>query len=115
MTEVVLEAVSSESKPYRTFGRVAVTVMVNWQDGRAVKERNAPSPGSDTGETEQPERVKLAGVPCPSANVRAKGCVTGGEKFAVMLPEPRTVAVVDDVPADANVIPPASVTQSRNR
>jgi hypothetical protein len=47
--------------------------MVSRQEGRAVKEYELPSPESGVGETEQPERVKLAGVPCPPARARVMG------------------------------------------
>ena len=115
MREVVVEMESSESKPYLTFGEPDETVMVNWHEGRAVKECDFPSPGSDTGETEQPESVKLAGVPCCSTRARVMGRVAGGENVAVILPAPRIVAVVLAFPAEANVIPPESLDQVLKR
>jgi hypothetical protein len=105
----------SEPNPYLTFGEPDETVMVSWQEGSEVKECGFPSPGTDAGETEQPESVKLAGVPCCSARARVMGRVTGAENFAMMLPAPRIVAVVLALPAAAKVIPPESLDQILKR
>jgi len=115
MTELVVEMVSSESKPYLTFGEPDATVMVSWHEGSAEKECGLPSPGIDRGEIEQPVSVKLAGVPCCPARASVMGWVTGTEKVAVMVPGPRMVAVIETLPGEESEIPPRLVDQTLKR
>jgi hypothetical protein len=87
ITELLPEAAPSELKRYRSLRLSSGTVMVSWQEGRALKECELPSPASVEGETEQPESMNVAAVPVCSAKVRVNDCVTGVEKLAVIIPD----------------------------
>ena len=84
------------------------------QEGTALKEKEAPFPTSEVGDTEQPDSKNVAAWPPCSAIERAMGWVTKATNLAVIVPAAWTTAIVEEFPSAAKVIPAGSAAHDTN-